>query len=283
MTLEWLLQTRETRRAFSTATWVPLRASINDERGEVCSIGYVSEFFGCGSVAFPPENRDKAEHLGWMDLGLIHNAQPYAYEDGYYAPIEQFQQNDKEPIGVHLIFDHPQHVVGGQRWILNPDLVIALRLIKEGHHWVRPDEDFVVVARELLDEDGNHTLIEIKREFLLDYLAARNVSLRLSYYRQRVENVADTDTGSYRGLEECDEDRDDGRFRLLIRSLDDVFGGSWALFRTWRTDVDEDDDAPVMAPESDKNTDFERREGHRSGLAGMRVEGEFWRKRMDRP
>lgn len=277
MKQDWILQTKETRRTFSNATWVPLRASSNVERGEVRGIGYESEFFGCGSVAFPPEHRETAERLGWMDLGLIHDAQPYAYEDGYYASIEQYQLNDKEPIGVHLVFEHPQHVVGGRLWIFNPDLVIALHLIKEGQNWVRPEEDFVVVAREVLDDDGNHTLVEIKREFLLDYLAARNLSLRLSYYRQRVENVEELENSPYAGLPEQDEERDGGRFKFLVRRLDDVFGGSWAMFRAWRTDVDEDDDAPVMGPENDDNTDFETREGHRSGFGGVRVEGEFWR------
>jgi hypothetical protein len=59
--------------------------------------------------------------------------------------------------------------------------------------------------------------------------------------------------------------------------LDDVFGGSWASFRIWRTDVDEDEDAPVMGPERDDNTDYEKSQGHRSGFEGVRVEGEFWR------
>jgi hypothetical protein len=35
-------------------------------------------------------------------------------------------------------------------WILNPDLVVALRLIKDGKDWVRPEENFAVVAREFL-------------------------------------------------------------------------------------------------------------------------------------
>jgi hypothetical protein len=142
---------------------------------------------------------------------------------------------------------------------------------------VRPEENFVIVAREILDEKGKHRLIEIKREFLLDYLAARNLSLRLSYYRQRVENVASLEGTEYANLADQQEQRDGGRFELRIRSLNDVFGGSWALFRAWRTDVDEDEDAPVMGPESDDNTDYESSQGHRSGYEGIRVEGEFWR------
>lgn len=277
MNKDWILHKKKTRRTFSSATWVPLRASCNDEQGKVQDIGYVSEFFGCGSVAFPPEHREVAERLGWSDIGIGCSVQPYAYEDGCYSSIELYQYNEKKPIGVHLVFEHPQSVVGGSLWILNPDLVVALHLIKDGANWVRPEENFVVVAREVLDEKGDHRLIEIKREFLLDYLAARNLSLRLSYYRQRVENVPSLDSSAYKNLADQQEQRDGGRFALLIRSLDDVYGGSWASFRVWRTDVDEDEDAPVMGPESDENTDYESSQGHRSGYEGVRVESEFWR------
>jgi hypothetical protein len=279
MNQDWILQKKETRRTFANATWVPLRASINDEQGqvEVTEIGYVSEFFGCGSVAFPPEHREVADQLGWSQVGIGHSAKPYAYEDGHYSSIDQYQINDKEPIGIELVFEHHQPVVGGTLWILNPDLVVALGLIKEGNNWVRPEEDFAVVARELLDDKGNHRQIEIKREFLIDYLAARNLSLRLSYYRQRVEIIASLEGSPYENLANRKEQRDGGQFELLIRSLNDVYGGSWASFRVWRTDVDEEDDAPVMGPESDHNTASESSKGHRSGYEGVRVEGEFWR------
>jgi hypothetical protein len=277
MNKEWILQKKETRRRFSGATWVPLRASFTEEKGHVQDIGYVSEYFGCGSVAFPPVHKEFAERLSWSDIGIGRSALPYAYEDGHYSPIDQYQYHDKEPIGVQLVFEHPQPVVGGKLWILNPDLVVALRLIKDGLNWVRPEEDFIVVAREVLNEEGRHHLIEIKREFLMDYLAARNLSLRMSYYRQRVESVAALEGSAYDGLTNLKEQRDDGRFEILVRTLEDVYGGGWASFRMWRTDVDEDDDAPVMGPENNDNTDYESTQGHRSGYEGVRVEGEFWR------
>lgn len=277
MNQDWILQKKETRRTFSKSTWVPLRASINDEKGNCKYIGHVGEYFGCGSVAFPPEHREIAEKASWNDIGISCTPQSYAYEDGYYSTIEQYQWYDKEPIGIHLIFEHPQPVVGGSLWILNPDLVVALRLIKEGSNWVRPEENFVVVAREVLDDKGEQRLIEIKREFLLDYLAARNLCLRLSYYRQRVENVPTLENSEYAGLEGHQEERDGGRYELLIRNVNDIFGGGWAMFRAWRTDVDEEEDAPVMGPETNENTDYEKSEGNKSGYDGVRVEGEFWR------
>jgi len=176
----WILQASEIRRPFSRATWVPLRASLNDKKGDVTEVGYVSDVFACGSVAFPKQHHELAERLSWSDIGIGHTVAPYAYSDGHYSPIDEYQYHDKEPVGVNLVFEHPQPVVGGRQWILNPDLVVALRLIKEGPNWVRPEEDFVVVARETVDSDGSHRLIEIKREFLIDYLAARGLSLRLS-------------------------------------------------------------------------------------------------------
>lgn len=277
MNRDWILQTKETRRSFSKATWVPLRASCNTEQGNAQDIGYINEFFGCGSVAFPPEHREVAEQLGWSDIGIGHDVQPYAYKDGYYSSIDQYQCNDKDPIGVNLVFEHPQPVVGGRSWILNPDLVVALHLIKEGTNWVRPEEDFVVVAHEVLDKNGHHQLIEIKREFLIDYLAARNLTLRLSYYRQRVEIITTINDSEYANLTNQQEQRDGGRFELLIRSLDEIYGGSWAAFRVWRTDVDEEEDAPVMGPESEQNTASESSHGYHGGYEGVQVEGEFWR------
>jgi hypothetical protein len=274
---EWILQSREIRRVFSKSTWIPLRASLTNERGDLQSVGYVSEYFGCGSVAFPPAQRTTADQLGWSAIGVAKSVLPFAHEDGYYAPIDVYCLNDKEPIGVHLVFEHPQPVIGGRLWILNPDLVVALRLVKDGMNWVRPEEDFAVVVREAVDEQGHHRQIEIKQEFLLDYLAARNLSLRLSYYRQRVENVASLASSDFIGLTNTQQLRDGGRFEIHIRDVNEVFGGRWAVFRTWRTDIDENEDAPVMGPENDDNTDYEKSEGYRSGGEGVRVESEFWR------
>lgn len=147
MNQDWILQTKETRRTFSKSTWVPLRASCDDEKLNVKNIGYTSEFFGCGSVAFLPEHREAAEKLSWSDIGIGSTIGPYAYENGFYSTIDEYQYNDKEPIGVHLVFELPLPVVGGRHWTLNPDLIAALRLIKEGENWVRPEENFIVVAR----------------------------------------------------------------------------------------------------------------------------------------
>lgn len=277
MNKDWILQKNETRLYFSNATWIPLRALINTKQGDEKKIGFVSEFFGCGSVAFPPEHKEIAERLSWNSIGISCTAKPYAYKDGYYSSIEQYEYDDKEPIGIHLVLDHPQPIIGGNLWMLNPDLIVALRLIKEGNNWVRPEENFVEVIQEKFDDKGKQTCIQIKREFLIDYLAARNLSLRLSYYRQRIENVASLENSAYANLDNYHEQRDNGRFELGINSLNYIFGGKFISFRVWRTDIDKDEDAPVMGEVNNDNTDYEKSVGYYSGYGGMRIEGEFWR------
>ncbi|MEF9674448.1 hypothetical protein QNM99_30030 [Pseudomonas sp. PCH446] len=65
-------------------------------------------------------------------------------------------------------------------------------------------------------------------------------------------------------------ERDNGRFELLIRKVNDVFGGSWAMFRAWRTDVDEDEDAPVMGRKMILTLTMK---AHMDSMAGMKVFG----------
>ncbi|STY63252.1 hypothetical protein M3704_04510 [Mannheimia haemolytica] len=277
MKKDWIFQTKETRRTFATSTWIPLRTINEKEKGDVQNIGYISEFFGCNSVAFPSEYKNFAENLEWADIGISLEANSYAYKDGKYKSVEQYEYNEKEAIGIHLVFEHPQPVIGGQKWIINPDLIIALRLVKENNSWVRPEEDFVEVIRESFDEKGNHVQIEIKREFLIDYLAARNLSLRLSYYRQRVENIEALEYSEYSDLTSFQTKRDNGRFELRICSLNEVYGGSWTSLRVWRTDIDEDEDVPAMDKENDENMESESSQGYHNEYKGMMVEGEFWR------
>jgi hypothetical protein len=277
MKKDLILQAKETRRKISSATWVPLRANLDQQRGDITKPGYTKDIFCCGSVAFPPEHRGLADSLSWCDIGIGHLAQPIAFDSGQYSSIDQYQYHDEETVGVELVYEYQNPVVGKRQWILNPDIVVALRLIKEGNNWVRPEEGYVVVAREKFDADGNHSLIEIKREFLMDYLAARSLSLRVSSYRQRVENVLSLEDSEHHSLSEQQDDRDGGRFELRIRRLDEIYGGAWASFRAWRTDIDEDEDAPVMGPESSENTEFESSEGTPRSYPGTRVESEFWR------
>ena len=274
---DWILQTKEIRRSLNNATWIPLRASQNSIHGNIKKIGYIEDYFGCGTVAFPEKHMSLADSLSWSDIGIGCETTPYAYDDGYYKTVEEYQYNDKQPIGTHLVFSYTHPLTHKREWIINPDLIMALQLVKEGDTWVSPLENFTPVIKEVLDKDNNHVLIEIKKEFLIDYLSARNLNLRISYYRQRVENVENLEISPYKDLENKNEEIEGGTFELLIRDLESIYGGTWASMRVWRTDIDNEEDAPVMGEESDENTAYEQREGYLGGYPGIRIESEFFK------
>ncbi len=74
-------------------------------------------------------------------------------------------------------------------WHIHPDFVITLGLKREGNVWVAMDEGYTEVARLKLDEDNRPRLLEVRAEHLKDYLCARRMVLRISWYRERQEVV----------------------------------------------------------------------------------------------
>jgi hypothetical protein len=277
---EWFEMADLRRRRFENTVWVPLRSS---ERVEHNNGG--EEIFAAGCVAFPPSKRVDAERLGWSDLGIIHDGGPYAFNDGRYKPCEVYQYRDGEDMGIDLVFD--QYVSGGHNrvWHVNQDLILALRLLQEGDTWVRPEEDYVQVIRQRKDATGRVISIEIRSEFLRDYLAARGLSLRVAYYRQRIAICSNASHIDW-PVDGLHEEKPHDRFSARIFEVDSeggMFGSGVAVFHAWRTDVDSEEDVPVFGPESHNNTDGRSATYTRSGPKFYRVEGELWREEWIEP
>jgi hypothetical protein len=276
----WFEMTELRRRMFAAAVWVPLRAAETlFETGKMSRPGWTEEMFVANAVAFAPDKRSQAEALDWHHLGISHSGGPYAYRDGRYKPCEVYQYNDHEDLGVDLVFD--QHFGNGHQriWHLSQDLVMALQLLQEEDQWVRPEEDYAVVVRQRRDTDGRVVAIEIRSDCLRDYLAARGLALRLSYYRSRTAVIGDAShfTWSQDGIsEELPHDR----FQARVWEVDETggpYGAGVAVFKMWRTDVDPEEDVPVFGQESDSNTDGTSNQFTRAGRKYFRAQGELWR------
>ena len=273
------------RRRFATSVWVPLRGSETiDPQGEYGRPKSREELFCAGSVAFPPASRAQAEKLGWSDLGLMHSGGPYAFKDKPYKPAEVYQYRDGEDLGIEFIFE--QSVSGHPPiWHVNPDVILALALVQEGDVWVRPEEGYIDVIRQRRDGAGKIVAIEIRNEFLRDYLAARGLALRVAYYRQRMAVLAEQPTFSWPSGRIEDRKPHD-RFETRIFEVDETggpFGAGVAVLHAWRTDVNSEEDVPVFGPENDSNTDFRSTTYTRGGTKFFRVEGELWREEWIEP
>ena len=265
------------RRRFATTAWVPLRAAEKIVyRGEYGQPGWKEEFLLANSTAFAPEKRAEAEQL---DLHSSHSGGPHAYRNGAYKPCEIYQYSDHEDLGIDFVFE--QCVGNGhpRLWHLSQDLVMALRLLQEEDRWVRPDEDYAVVVRQRRDAEGSIVAIEIRSDCLRDYLAARGLALRLSYYRSRTSVMADAPhlTWPEEGLS---EEQQHDRFEARVWEVDKggaPYGAGVAVYTMWRTDVDPEEDVPVYGRETDANTDGKSERFQRGGVKYYRVQGEMWR------
>jgi hypothetical protein len=274
MNQEWFELIDYRRRNFSGSVWVPLRSSLVEKKSDGSE-----ETFCCGSIAVPSQHRAEAERLGWSDIGLIHEGGPYAFRDQHYKPAEVYQRNEGVDFGVELVL--VQHPGNGESriWHINQDLILALNLVQEGDVWVRPEECFVEVIKQVRNQSGDIVSIDIKREFLSDYLAARGLSLRLAYYRQRLAIIDNRDHITWTEATHS-EYLQNHRFERRIFEVDEAgspYGSTIGLFQVWRTDVDPDEDVPVFGPESDKNTDGFSTSLARGGKKFYRIEGELWR------
>jgi hypothetical protein len=283
---EWFEMSDIRRRSLTTAVWVPLRAAEwVSESGEKNKPGHTTEYFGCGCVAIPLDLKDEAAKLGWQDIGIGHSGGPYAFSDGSYKPCENYRWNDKDDIGVDLVFEQSFPGAEPNIWHINQDLILALRLRKDGNVWVRPEEGYIEVIRERVDTDGEVCAIEIRSEFLRDYLAARQMALRLSTYRER---AAILDDASYLDWHEkgLREDKQEDRFEAHVHEVDNdggPFGGGVAVFQVWRTDVDEGEDVPVFDQEDDTNTAGRSKTFTRTGNKSFRAKGALWRNEWIEP
>jgi hypothetical protein len=275
MEQKWFEMTEIRKRRFDSAVWIPLRASEKDETGKWGHFGHKSEFFGAASLAVPLRKREAAASLGWSDLNLMHDHRGYANR-GRYISADEY--DDKQLKGaVPLVMSQSGNSAEPPTWHIHPDFVITLKLKREGNVWVAMDEDYIEVVRLKLDEDNRPRLLEVRAEHLKDYLCARRMALRISWYRERREVVEAEPAfnwpkpdGTYK-----DGERWEGRIHA-IHEGGELFGESMAVLHVTRTNLDFDEDVPRIGISDDTATSsFTRKLSEKRKL--YRVAGEVWR------
>ena len=275
MEQKWFEMAEIRKRRFDSAVWIPLRASEKSEAGKWGYLGYKSEFFGAGSLAIPLRKRDAAARLGWMDLGLMHDHCGYANRGRYVAADEY---DDKQLKGaIRLAMSQRGNSAEPPTWHIHPDFVITLGLKREGNVWVAMDEGYIEVVRLKTDVDNRPSLLEVRAEHLKDYLYARRMALRISWYRERQEVMeAEPDfkwpkpDGTYK-----DGERWEGRIDA-IHEGGEWFGSSMAVMQVTRTNLDFDEDVPRIGISDEAETSSFRRKVSETRKL-YRVVGEVWR------
>lgn len=284
MNQEWFEMRAIRRRKLSSAVWIPLRASQKIEKiGQYGYPGSREEFFGAGTLAVPIDHREAASQLGWTGLGISSDHAPYVQDD-YYIPADQYEFGS-DAVGINLVLDQRGNSLESRIWHLHHDLILGLRLKREDDVWVSIEEGYDVVARLMRSDDGIPVLLEIRAEHLRDFLAARDMALYVTSYRRRqiVAEAPDIVDWPDKHVQEVEEaSRWEGRI-TEIHEGGFPFGEKMAVFHSSRTDVDPDEDVPLMPFPTDANVKSDSWTVEQSGRKLFVVEGELWRNEWIEP
>lgn len=285
MNQEWFEMLDVMKRFYDKAVWIPLRAvNTISSVGKYGYIGHKEEFFGAGTLAVPLNNKSDAEKLGWMDVGISHENGSYV-DNGIYHQSDIYEDYEGKFQGIHLLLAQRGNCVEQGVWHLHQDIVIALGLKREGDIWVCPDEGYIDVAHLQRREDGSPYLLEIRAEYLKDYLCARNMALYITSYRNReivVDNPSFMNWTENRISESIKGDRWEGRV-VEIHEGGNPFGAKTAVLHVSRTDVDPEEDVPTFNFPTDENTISKSWTKEDKGRKLYVVQGELWRNEWVNP
>jgi hypothetical protein len=273
------------RKNFSKSVWIPLRAidDLNRE-GKYGFVGYKEEFFRCGSIAVPTVSVNSTKKLAWSDVGI--NEHSSYMEDGQYISADTHKIYGEDFTGLRLVIDQRSSDDAPSIWHLNQDFVVALGLVREGNSWVCPQDGYTEVARVKINADGKPLLLEVKAQYLKDYLCAREMTLYMTMYYSRDMILKDDSFLTWpngNSTFENETDRWEGRV-MPIHEGGNPYGEKMAVCHVERTDIDETDDVPdISGFPTDENTKSESWEREFEGEKLYRVMGDLWRNEIIEP
>lgn len=279
MNQRWFEMQDLRKRKLDRSVWVSLRAekSIRNDI-EYGRIGNTEEFIGHGSLMIPVDKKSMTKDLDWSNLGISH-PHCFNYLHGEYSQSEMYDNTDCQ--GIHLVLNQSfDNNYDNPEWHLHQDLVLNLGLKREGDMWVCPRQGYVEVAKLERDEDGSPIQLQIKNQFLKDYLCARNCGLYITSYYSRDEIFANRSILSWSDdSKRIQNGKDIWECRVLeIHEGGFPFGQKIAISHASRIDVDEDEDVPDMTSlPTDANVKSEFREKSFKGKKLFKIMAELWK------
>lgn len=284
---DWFEMQDIRQKNYSKSVWIPLRAVLyNIHVGNYGYEGYKKDFFGSGSIAVPLAILESAKKLTWSDIGISHHRFVGYVEGGTYIPAEIYSHHGGEIKGVYLVLKQESHDDDPYLWHLNQDLVLTLGLKREGNSWVCPLDGYTEVARLRMTEENKPIILEIKAQYLKDYLCAREMALYMTHFYSREWITSDASYISWKNGFSADNNKSD-RWKgniVPIHEGGQPFGGKIAVYHIARIDVDETDEVPdISGIQTDDNTTGESWKREFEGRKLYRIIGEFWRNEIIEP
>lgn len=184
---------------------------------------------------------------------LVGTEKPERITINYWAG--DWASSCSDAVGTGLVIDQSFEGEAPSEWHLHQDFVISLGLQRQGDSWLRPTEGFQEIVRLTRDANGAPVLLEVRTEHLRDYLKARGMFLLISSYRERQQTVSNASHINWASAvveDVSDSDKWEG-INQAIHEGGMQYGSSTAVFHASRTDIDSDDEVPVLGLPNDES------------------------------
>lgn len=273
---DWFLMHDIKKMNFTMKTWIPLFATKyiikNNKYGE---LGYTEEFFCLNTVLVDSNQTSNIDNSIRNNIIQSAGNTPSAY-DNVYEKAGTFSNYSNSVNGEYLVLKQKHPLNDEIKYHINQDLILALDLFFDGHSYIRPLEDNQEVIRFDKNKDDEIEIIEIKKEFLLDYLSARNSSLIIDRFHHR-RNIRHTKLFDWNDETRRDEQKDS---LWESRQFEIHEGGfpkdsSVLITTSKQKDVDYDEDVPNF--EINNNIEYSNKTKKFSGNILIDLFSDFWK------
>ena len=276
----WFEMAEYRRLKYTSKVWIPLWECRHKEVGDRCSIGWRDEYSYVRSLFVATELKDTVMREEVCSFNGTSDDNVASTFKGIYYRADAQYLND-EYVGEKVVMECNFSRETGYELLVNNDLLLALKLKREGDVWVCPSEGYADVIKLERDEAKKAVRLKIKAEFLVDYLNARKTCLFLAEYFERQENrecINDLGWDLRNSTEDIEEH---GQWRGWYNALDyngHLANSSICMVKEWRTDVDNEVDVPHFGMQSNENMQSEYHERRFGDIAYYLVSGEIWKK-----
>lgn len=249
---KWLSLMDISRKKFVDGVWIPLWGYV--EKKFTARDGDIGRHDECrifNTLLVPKENKKIAMKNGVPELHPMTDRYAVIGTDPYF-PANAERDGYDTALGTYLVVKRQYGDGMGAAVSIDQNLIFDLRLKQEGDKWLRPCEDYREVMRQSRNKEGEVCLVEIKAEYLKDWLAVRKQGLLLVGHVERLylsqkgnEAFAKAATSRPHGghLEQYSYGCDEKGAGVL---------GDWKVSTVGYEDVFPNDDVPVFDPCSDE-------------------------------
>ena len=259
---DWFEMKRLRTKCLDSDVWIPLWSIEDEQKGIHFQPGSEQNDYCARSILVSKEFFNVVGKLQWNDVCSHYEACSWVDDEGVYVSCDEARESARKdecdrkegedwriPIkGIYPVLVQTFECGKKSVWNLHQDITVALKLLRKDDVWIRPDEYDTEVVRLTRNAEGKPQKIEIKNEFLKDYLCARQMGLYVLTYRARKMFFPDEpEIGWKKGFTEIK--LDNGKWWGTYNETTEngfPLGEKATVIEACRTDIDPEDDVPVM-------------------------------------